>query len=157
MIDRSFRLALVACTLASSAMFVSVSASANSNLITKEFAVGCNGGDFGGRATGVYTIDPKTRAISAHIQKYKIFRFDNKSAGNKANLNMGMSHSNTTTAMSVYSADNLRQDDTWRSVSLSRWLHQVPGYPVSVSVGVEFVFDKSGKDPKCKASAVLAQ
>lgn len=155
MIDRSFRLALVACTLASSAMFVSVSASANSNLITKEFAVGCNGGDFGGRATGVYTIDPKTRAISAHIQKYKIFRFDNKSAGNKANLNMGMSHSNTTTAMSVYSADNLRQDDTWRSVSLSRWLHQVPGYPVSV--GVEFVFDKSGKDPKCKSSAVLAQ
>ena len=150
MIDRSFRLALVACTLASSAMFVSVSASANSNLITKEFAVGCNGGDFGGRAMGVYTIDPKTRTVSAHIQKYKIFKFKNQSGGNKANLNMGMSHSSTSTAMTVYSADNLKQDDYWREVSLSKSMIWVPGYPMSF--GIEFVFDKSGIDPKCKAS-----
>ena len=136
-------------------MFVSVSSSANSNLITKEFVIGCNGGDFGGRAMGVYTIDPKTRTVSAHIQKYKIFKFKNQSGGNKANLNMGMSHSSTSTAMTVYSADNLKQDDYWREVSLSRWLPQVPGYPISV--GIEFVFDKSGKDPKCKASTVLAQ
>ena len=135
-------------------MFVSVSASANSNLITKDFVIGCNGGDFGGRAMGVYTIDPKTRTVSAHIQKYKIFKFKNQSGGNKANLNMGMSHSSTSTAMTVYSADNLKQDDYWREVSLSRWLPQVPGYPISV--GIEFVFDKSGKDPKCKASTVLA-
>ena len=154
MIDRSFRLALVACSLASSAMFVSVSASANSNLIVKEFGLSCNNGNFSGRALGIYTIDPNTRAISAHIQKYIITRHGTQSGGNKANLNMGMSHSSNTTGMSVYSADNLKQDNYWREVSLSRWLPQVPGYPISV--GIEFVFDKSGKDPKCKASTVLA-
>ncbi|WP_339473532.1 hypothetical protein [Pseudomonas sp. RL_5y_Pfl2_69] len=153
MINRSFRLALVACSLASSAMFVSVSANANSNLITKEFALGCSNGNFVGRASGIYTIDPKTRAVSAHIQKYKITRLGLQNGGNKANLNMGMSNSSSTVAMGVYSLDNLRQDDWWREVALSRWLTRVPGYPVSV--GIEFVFDKSGADPKCKASKVL--
>lgn len=150
MIDRSFRLALVACTLASSAMFVSVSASANSNLITQEFWIGCSNGKFSGSAYGINTFDSKTNTVSTHIKKYKITREWNQSGGNKANLNLGMTHSTTSNGMSVYSADNLRQDDFWREVSLSKSMIWVPGYPMSF--GIEFVFDKSGIDPKCKAS-----
>jgi hypothetical protein len=99
--------------------------------------VSCSAGNFTGYAEVATTASNGT--ISATLKQYRIQKHAGQSGGNKANVNL------TVGQFTVKSADRMMQDGAWHWLGLNASAHDYVG-------GVQFIFDKSGADPRCNAS-----
>lgn len=114
----------------------------------------CSNGNFRGEAeiSTRYTTDYYQGShAEAVVTKYKITKSNGQQGGNHANVNLRLrSYSpGNTTGVWGYSSDNLLQNSTWQKLGVWEDVDAFKGQPVETSV--EFVFDKTGSDPKCTA------
>ncbi|WP_321837382.1 hypothetical protein [Pseudomonas kulmbachensis] len=120
----------------------------------KTFSLTCKSGNFVGVAQGKVGNHFQTGKW-AHVTSYKITRLNGQSGGNKANVNLYASPA-PNFGRSEHrdpSKDSMIQDGKLHNVLLKRSNMGL----VSSKKGelyVEFVFDKSGPDPRCATSSV---
>lgn len=80
--------------------------------------------------------------------RYRITKRNGQQGGNKANLNIGTrTNQHSGSWAGARSPDNLVQNGQWYPLNIRNQDTRVANYYFSE---VEFVFDKTGKDPKCK-------
>lgn len=119
----------------------------------KTFSLTCKSGNFVGVAEGkVGNHFQAGRWV--HLTSYKITRLNGQKGGNKANVNLYASPAPNfiRNEHRAPSRDSMIQDGKWHSVALTR-----SNFVVASKKGelvVEFVFDKSGTDPRCYTSSV---
>lgn len=81
-------------------------------------------------------------------KRYKITRINGQSGGNKANVNLNAGKAPSFRRGNMAnSPDRMIQDGNWHDLSLSRMLFAERNAKVETSY--EFVFDRSGRDPRC--------
>lgn len=117
----------------------------------KEYIAWCSNGNFLGQVA--YNKIVTNDATFFKVYNYKITRKNGQKGGNKANINISASAimNNGSRAGKTYrSPDNRKQDNQWRSMDAQFAIAGRPQNIRSFTLDVEFVFDKKGKDPKCK-------
>lgn len=114
--------------------------------------VSCTNGNFKGEAEVRVDRNATTGAFGVDVLKYRITRSNGQGGGSKANVNLSGYYyvdSKKHTSDSK-SSDSMKQDGAWHALSL-----RVVGTPRpdrnATGSNVQFVFDKSGSDPKCDA------
>lgn len=112
---------------------------------TSDWSASCSNGDFKGTVGGTYWSDSARNTV-VQTSWYKITRSNGQGGGNKANLNTKLQDLNSGLSYDgAKSGDNLMQDDVQHDISLENMSLSSP----RVLVQHQFVFDKSGSDPKC--------
>lgn len=95
--------------------------------------------------------------LSTSVDSYRITRLNGQSGGNKANLNhriTGKDYSGWAFEDSwASSSDSMQQDGLWHTLGQTR-NRDVSDDP-TLFAQVEFVFDRTGPDPKCRVSAPI--
>ncbi|MFJ4225704.1 hypothetical protein [Microbacterium sp. NPDC089695] len=108
--------------------------------------ISCSSGNFRGEAVVKFYSHELVQ-----VSDYRIIKLNGQSGGSKANVNTtiwGESLSGYYSSFSKDSPDAMKQDGVWRPLGhsafrkLNSWL----------DVEVQFIFDKSGSDPRCTAS-----
>ncbi|WP_222864759.1 hypothetical protein, partial [Serratia marcescens] len=116
----------------------------------------CSNGNFTGYAqvTKIISSSGFFRPVltSMAVTKYKIVRSNEQKGGDKANVNLLVSYWNGKKHVDVKSksSDSMKQDSEWHNIDLAA--STLPSYEGQVTADVQFIFDKSGPDPKCKIS-----
>ena len=112
---------------------------------TRDIHLSCSNGNFSGE---VYVNYADIGFLSANT--YKIEKSNGQQGGNKANINIKVLDLYSGYQYVVFkSPDSLLQNNTWQSLDMKG---PVPrGRPVQIQA--EFIFDKSGADPKCESRA----
>lgn len=119
----------------------------------KPFSLTCKSGNFIGVVEGVVG-----RHFYAgkyvHTKRYKITRYNGQSGGNKANVNLSAGRSPNWSAHGTtsYSPDRMIQDGKWHDLHLVR--QNLAVGDAQVEVDYQFIFDKSGTDPRCWTRSV---
>ena len=121
-----------------------VSTIASSNSSTKDLKFSCTAGNFKGEVWGYVSQVPNSPTKVFHLSEYRITKYNGQSGGNKANINV------STVGYSKNSPDSMIQDGTWRHLG---YIGNVRNY--NGALNVQFVFDKSGSDPRCTASQII--
>lgn len=112
---------------------------------TSEWSTSCSNGDFKGTVGGTYWSDSARNTV-VQTSWYMITRSNGQDGGNKANLNTKFQDMNTGNSYDgAKSGDNLMQDNVRHDISLTNMAIASP----RVLLRHEFIFDKSGGDPKC--------
>jgi hypothetical protein len=106
--------------------------------------ISCTSGNFEGRAR--VTIEHGSLSSTARVDQYQIFRRNGQGGGNKANVDLRIQNSAATSPWS-FSPDSMKQDGGIYPVSLFAAVPKAG----AATASVEFVFDKSGSDPRCTA------
>ncbi|MHC8286713.1 hypothetical protein ACYZUD_07730 [Pseudomonas sp. XS1P51] len=119
------------------------SAANTAKAASQPFSVSCTSGNFKGEATGHYYNYGSSKSI--YLKYYRITKSNDQQGGNKANVNLGAFNASGSGSKQVKSPDSMKQDGQWHSQDLS--ITYAPWS--STQIQVEFVFDKSGSDPKC--------
>lgn len=112
---------------------------------TRTWESSCTAGNFTGLAGGTTWVDAAQNTV-IQTSWYKITRSNNQSGGNKANLKTRFV--NLTSGIGyagAFSGDNLIQDGVRHDISLANFSLHTPG----IKIISEFIFDKSGGDPRC--------
>lgn len=108
----------------------------------------CSVGKFKGEVEYKKTVHQNYTALS--ITKYKISRLKGQSGGNKANVNLfGYWRTNGRLNSDVSrSPDKMKQDSKWHNqkLTVATMNHSHQQYEI------QFIFDKSGPDPRCSAT-----
>ncbi len=118
----------------------------------KNFSVSCKSGNFVGVVEGVVGRHYYTGKY-VHTKRYKITRLNGQSGGNKANINLTSGQAPAATrSNTVNSPDSMIQDGKWHDLRLTRSNMGVGNSRAEVYY--QFIFDKSGTDPKCWSSSV---
>lgn len=156
--------ALLSAALLASAMTSMASANANgvSSVVPAsdaavngtKFTYSCSNGNFKGEIELEYAFQVKggSKMFNVSPQKYRITRYNGQHGGNKANVSFqagiqdagGYKYDGVT----QHSPDSMQQDGKWHDLNMNA---------VSIATdsggkgwtNIEFVFDKSGKDPQC--------
>jgi len=113
------------------------------------FSLSCSKDNFTGEVRGHY-YNYGSNGRSVYVDQYKITKRNGQSGGNKANVNTTIADANGGGSKSFKSPDSMKQDGQWHDLGdfwHSPW--------TATQVRVEFVFDKSGKDPRCEGWANL--
>lgn len=108
----------------------------------------CSKGNFTGSVKYTYKWSVSDKIGRWNIKEYKIYA-SKDSGRSKANVNTFISQDYGKDSTSIKSSDSMKQDNSWRSLNHSaniRFAHMAS----FTYADVEFVFDKSGSDPKCK-------
>lgn len=114
---------------------------------TRDINLYCSNGNFEGEAVVNYA---NIGYLSG--KSYKIEKSNNQQGGNKANINLKVLDANTGHQyLELKSPDNRLQNNTWQSLDLEG---PVPKDRPLVLVA-QFIFDKTGADPKCESRASL--
>lgn len=113
------------------------------NATSTPFSVSCSNGNFTGEAKGVYYNYGSNKSV--YLQEYRITRQNNQSGGNKANVNLVVANFLGSGSKEEKSPDSMKQDGQWHSQSLA--IMYAPWS--SAQIRVEFIFDRSGSDPRC--------
>lgn len=108
-----------------------------------KFTVSCGAGNFIGYAEGVLGATRYSEYV--RIDRYRIVKLNGQQGGNKANVNL-TSIGKDGSKGEEKSADRMNQDGQWHNLKTGT-SHIYPGLQ---SAHVEFIFDKSGSDPRCK-------
>lgn len=129
-----------------------VAASSSFAQVSKKFTVGCSNGSFNGTAS--LHVTRGYGKILVNVTDYKISAPSSSKSRSKANVNVQVwgATGNRWTSWAK-SDDNLKQD----GLSHSLYLKQEVNETRLGSAQVEFVFDKSGKDPKCIGKVMIPQ
>lgn len=142
---------IVAAGLLTPLLFATNSMAASTTAITS-----CSNGKFFGEAEYSVYRDSATGGFGVTVSKYRITRSSGQSGGNKANVKLdGYYYINSTkNDVKHHSSDSMKQDGQWHALALN-----IGGTPRPSSgakgASLEFVFDKSGTDPKCKVNIPL--
>lgn len=108
----------------------------------------CGVGKFKGEAEYRKVVHPTYTSFT--VTKYKITRLNGQKGGNKANVNVfGYWRTNgKINSDAKRSADRMKQDGNWHSQTLNvaTMNHSNQSYEI------QFIFDKSGPDPRCSAT-----
>ncbi|MFS2199815.1 hypothetical protein ACCD00_14955 [Pseudomonas sp. Pseusp3] len=110
---------------------------------SKPFHVSCSTGNFTGEAKGHYFNYGSSKSV--YLKEYRITKHNGQSGGNKANVNLVVANFNGGGSKEVKSPDRMKQDGQWNAQDLS--VMHAPWS--SAQIRVEFIFDKSGSDPRC--------
>lgn len=139
---------IVAAGLLTPLLFATNSIAASTTAVTS-----CSNGKFFGEVEYSVSRDYASGGFGVTVSKYRITRSAGQSGGNKANVKLdGYFYINSTkNDVKHHSPDSMKQDGQWHALALN--IGGIPR-PASNSKGasVEFVFDKSGSDPKCKVN-----
>ncbi|WP_141232424.1 hypothetical protein [Pseudomonas fragi] len=127
-----------------------LSASASFAETSKDYTLSCSVSGFTG--TAYVTAVKNGNLLTFATKGYKISSPASSKSRSKANLNIRAwgSTSNTTSAW-ANSQDNLKQDNTYRSLSLSKSIIETR----LASGEVQFIFDRSGSDPRCTTKVMI--
>lgn len=127
---------------------------ASNDYVQRDATVSCTAGNFRGTANVLYNLhrhgNNDFQIGWVTVQNYKIDKLNNQKGGNKANVNLKRAHLKT-----VKSSDSMKQDgNTYllglRSNEHTRVFKKYDNFYSSMTV--EFIFDKSGSDPRCEAT-----
>ena len=121
----------------STGMMSSVNAS-TSNGNTQNIRLSCSAGNFRGEVTGYVKYSNQDSSKYFIIEKYRITKLNGQKGGNKANINT------TTERYSKKSPDSMNQNGEWHDLHHNGFVNSY-----NVPLTVEFIFDKSGSDPRC--------
>ena len=117
-----------------------------------DFTLTCKAGNFTGVIEGTAGRHFQTGKW-VHTKRYKITRINGQSGGNKANVNLSAGKApNFDRGNMVYSPDRMIQDGKWHDLNLVRQNLAVGN--ARVEAFYEFIFDKSGPDPRCWTEAI---
>lgn len=110
----------------------------------------CKSGKFKGELK--YNRFEDSREVVYHLDSYKITRSNGQKGGNKANINTaaGWVQGNKLKTKTNKSPDSMKQDGKWNH-RYAQLATTKPG--TRREFKVEFIFDKSGPDPRCTAVA----
>jgi hypothetical protein len=96
------------------------------------------------------------KAFDARMVRYKIDKLQGQSGGNKANINLGLDtyyNGNEHTGYGwLNSPDAMKQDGQWHSDTILGKSGHTSRLDGSAKASVEFIFDRSGTDPRCLAA-----
>lgn len=117
-----------------------------------DFSLTCKSGNFTGVVEG--TAGRHAQAGKwVQTKRYKITRINGQKGGNKANVNLSAGKApNFSRDNVVYSPDRMIQDGQWHDLNLTR--HNLAAGSSRVEAAYEFIFDKSGSDPRCWTDSV---
>lgn len=115
---------------------------------SKPFSASCSSGNFTGEYKGHYFDYGSSKSV--YVKQYKITKRNGQSGGNKANVNTTIANYMGSGSKTFKSPDSMKQDGNWHDLNVS---YHAPW--ASTQVLVEFIFDKSGSDPRCDARANL--
>ncbi|MGK9148432.1 hypothetical protein KXS11_12470 [Plantibacter flavus] len=132
--------------VASLALAAPTAASATETRARETRTISCSTGNFNGQAKVV--LDSRPEGVWVTVKEYKITRQNGQSGGNKANVNVAVRSGAYETGW-FKSADSMIQDGRWHSGGPTAGLSNYNGVEVGY---VQFIFDKSGSDPRCTAS-----
>ncbi|MGB3125893.1 MAG: hypothetical protein WBB95_18945 [Pseudomonas sp.] len=104
------------------------------------FDLSCTSGNFSGDLRGYVSYNNHDSSKYVLVEEYRIARTGDQDGGNKANVNLKE-------PFAKKSSDSMKQDGQWHRLNWAGW---VSAY--NVPLEVEFIFDKSGADPRCTAS-----
>lgn len=110
------------------------------------FSLSCSSGNFTGVVEGVMGNHFQVGKW-VHTTRYKITRSNGQSGGNKANINLYAAKSPNYGEGKASSPDSMKQDGNWHDLNLTRQNMGVGS--AEVELYYEFIFDKSGSDPRC--------
>jgi hypothetical protein len=116
------------------------------------YNVSCASGNFKGEAEITSDSNESTGGFEVKVNKYKITKSEGQSGGNKANVNLKATYgwNESVKKLEDKSSDSMQQDGKWHNLSLEVGGVRIPHWNMLRSE-VEFVFDKSGSDPRCTA------
>ena len=101
-------------------------------------------GNFKGEVTYSYWWGGSGTVFYCYTSQYRITRLNGQQGGNKANLNFFF---DSLQSWSSRSPDAMWQDGAWHSYARGGWI----GANKQARFFAEFVFDKSGDDPKASS------
>lgn len=121
--------------------------------------VTCSAGNFKGEANISWASDGSRTRVE--IQSYRITRLNGQAGGDKANINISAESYWENWLMwdyrwdTHYSPDRMIQDGRWHTygAGLVANSHPMLG-PLRTPTNIEFIFDKSGSDPRCTTSTI---
>lgn len=120
----------------------------------KAFTLSCKSGNFTGVVEGVVGNHFQVGKY-VHTTRYKITRSNGQGGGNKANINLsaGKAPHYVGDGGVAKSPDSMKQDGNWHNLNLVR-SNMGLGSSTKGEAYYEFVFDKSGSDPRCSTSSI---
>jgi len=112
--------------------------------------ISCETGNFKGEAKYITKVNSYNTYHT--ISEYRITKYKNQQGGNKANINSSAIwvEGSRLKGDSKKSADRMKQDGKWHSLNQTVTSPTKGTYRREFSV--QFIFDKSGPDPRCSAS-----
>lgn len=114
----------------------------------------CTKGNFRGEVEVSYGLETRPgyygTQFAMRTHRYRIIKSNGQQGGNKANINIGArTNQHSGSWMTARSPDSMIQNGQWYDLNITSWREHTAPYYFSE---IEFVFDKSGKDPKCKTN-----
>lgn len=112
----------------------------------------CSKGNFKGEVEVSYGLSSRPEFYGTYFfmrtHRYRITKSNDQGGGNKANINIGARDNQHSGSWSTaYSPDKMIQNGKWHDLDLTSWRTHTGKFYFSE---IQFVFDKSGADPKCK-------
>jgi len=114
------------------------------SMSSKPINASCSAGNFTGEYMGYYYDYGSLKSV--YLTHYKITKRNNQSGGNKANVNSTFANFAGSGSKVFKSPDSMKQDGNWHKLDVH---YNAPW--AATQVRVEFIFDKSGSDPRCDA------
>lgn len=115
----------------------------------------CSSGNFRGEVKGTHSYVPGSSVYRVQVDEYRIVKSNGQQGGNKANINVRLGHAPNFSNATGWnrSPDRMIQNGQWFAAPDNLW-HQTTGQG-DLTMATEFIFDKSGPDPRCKVDTLI--